>query len=183
MTTSVDNIAFDMNTITPNKRKRAALCGKENQIYGHNGYMEVKSLADLMPAKGNSNNNAFEVARKPPKKKTKLEHAPIEPQCFDNAALNLNGPDHVVNPFEIKRSAPLNAGREPVRLSCFVNSALNIRGPEKEVRNPFEIVRQNGMVPTGTSGKHIIRSMHLIRNRRVFEQMFSCAHTNLIIGK
>lgn len=156
MTTSVDNVAFDMNTITPNKRKRDALGGKENQIYGHNGYMEVKSLADLMPAKG-SNNNAFEVARKPPKKKTKLDHAPVEPKCFDNAALNLNGPDHVVNPFEIKRAPPLDAGREPKRLNCFVNTALNIRGPEKEVRNPFEIVRQNGIVSAGPAGKHSIR--------------------------
>lgn len=155
MTTSVDNVAFDMNNITPNKRKRDALYGKENQIYGHTGYMEVKSLTDLMPAKLTSNNNAFEIARKPPKKKTKLDRAPAEPQCFDNAALNLNGPDHAINPFEIKRALPLDAGREPARQCCFVNPALNIRGPEKEVRNPFEIVRQNSMMPAtaGTSGK------------------------------
>lgn len=161
---AVDNVAFEMNRITPNKRKRDAIAGggvahdptnKENHIYAaHNGYMEVKSLADLLPAKdagGCSNNNAFEVQRKPPKKRTKLDQAAVEQQGFVNAGLNLNGPDHVVNPFEIRRGPE----RAPIESqNCFVNTALNIRGPEKEVRNPFEIVRPHGNSTTGIN-KHL----------------------------
>lgn len=128
--------------LTPNKRKRESLDGnaafnKEN--YGYNqGFMEVKSLADVrLPAAHPT--NPFEVVRKPPKKKTKCEY--VEENCFVNPALNLNGPENVINPFEIRRSAPIATNRNAVDPHCFYNTGLNIRGPEKEVRNPFEIVR------------------------------------------
>lgn len=155
------------NNITPNKRKR------ETSLFGHSGkenrhaydHMEVKSLRDLLPTSNTlkttasaavavvgGHNNAFEVTRKPPKKKSKLSDA-SETQCFVNAALDLNGPDHVVNPFEIRRSVPTHQMAANERSKCFVNTALNIRAPEKEVRNPFEIVRQN--VPQGNAtGKY-----------------------------
>lgn len=159
MSTSIDNAAFDLNAITPNKRKRnATTANKENPSSCHHHYagtgscMEVKSLAELMPQACTSsttahitNNNAFEICRKPPKKRSKLELS-AETQCFDNAALNLNGPDHVVNPFEIRRSE-LPAAKNTTAIGCFVNAALNIRGPEKEIRNPFEIMRQDSNVP------------------------------------
>lgn len=130
--------------LTPNKRKRESFGGhhaavnKEN--YGYNqGFMEVKSLADVqLPV---HSTNPFEVIRKPPKKKTKCEN--FEDNCFVNPALNLNGPENVVNPFEIMRSAPIATTRNSVDPHCFYNTGLNIRGPEKEVRNPFEIVRPN----------------------------------------
>lgn len=144
------------SNVTPNKRKRETSLfghGKENRhAYEH---MEVKSLSDLLPTTTNAqktattaggHNNAYEVSRKPPKKKSKLTDAG-DKQCFVNAALDLNGPDHVVNPFEIRRTVPTHQMAANERAKCFVNTALNIRAPEKEVRNPFEIVRQN--VPHG----------------------------------
>lgn len=157
----VDNnsMAFDLNAITPNKRKRNAV-NKENPYhtlsYAGN-CMEVKSLAELLPSSSKQmqtkNNNAFEICRKPPKKRSKLE-SNVGPQCFDNAALNLHGPDHVVNPFEIRRSE-LPPAVPTTNTSCFVNAALNIRGPEKELRNPFEIVRQDNpnVQPIISTGK------------------------------
>lgn len=125
--------------LTPNKRKRESLGGgwnKEN--YGYNqGFMEVKSLTDVhLPL---HTTNPFEVIRKPPKKKTKCEI--VEENCFVNSALNLNGPENVLNPFEIRRTAPIATSRNAVDPHCFYNTGLNIRGPEKEVCNPFEIVR------------------------------------------
>lgn len=185
----VDNNAFELVTkTTPNKRKRdntggvvlpANLChggivgnnNKENHLIHHN-FMEVKSIAEIFAQKKETPlaDNAYEVSRKPPKKKSKHDiwqatnseylyfdrwsevgcfvteltdwflfffiEEPVEDGCFDNAALNLNVPEKIVNPFEVKRDVvPVNDDH------CFVNSGLNLRGAEREVRNPYEIVR------------------------------------------
>lgn len=41
--------------------------------------------------------NPFGVARKPPKKKKRK----IDKICFENPALNLEGPERPLNPFEV----------------------------------------------------------------------------------
>lgn len=138
--TSINNFAD-----TPNKRRRREskyddsgngydnpnrlLANKENNYIG----MEVKSIAQMIADK--TIENPFEVIRKPPKKKKKSD---IEDSCFVNPALNINGPEVVLNPFEIKR-VPAVVQDD----LCFVNSGLNIRGPDKqcESSNAFEIVR------------------------------------------
>lgn len=130
---------YDMN-LTPNKRRREGTApnydsNKENK-YFCNSYMEVKSLSDMIVE------NPYEIIRgKPPKKKKKHD---IEESCFVNPALNINGPENIINPFEIKRTVPVAATASPNQ-HCFVNTGLNIRAPEREndSRNPFEIVRTN----------------------------------------
>lgn len=159
MSLQVDNNAFELVTnTTPNKRKREypndGLCvlssgfgvNKENHFV-YNNFMEVKSIADIFAQKKDAphiqppaTGNPFEVSRKPPKKKTKRDE---EIGCFENAALNLNGPEKVVNPFEVKREAVVPARNE----HCFVNSGLNLRGAEREIPNPFEIAREPVVVP------------------------------------
>lgn len=133
---------------TPNKRRRRELkyedtlngydnpnrllANKENNYMG----MEIKSIAQMIADK--TIENPFEVIRKPPKKKKKSD---IEDSCFVNPALNLNGPEVMLNPFEIKRQP--TAVQDDL---CFVNSGLNIRGPDKqsEIGNAFEISRSGG---------------------------------------
>lgn len=157
MSARVDNNAYEL-VITPNKRKReypgdgnAAKVSsfaaynnngignadnKENHFV-YNNFMEVKSIAEIFAQKKTvatgPNENPYEVIRKPPKKKTKHDE---DAGCFENAALNLNGPEKVFNPFEVRRD-PIVAKDS----HCFINSALNIRVAEREVRNPYEIDR------------------------------------------
>lgn len=151
MSIQVTNTTFELR-ITPNKRKRDDSkdrrsnngSNKENNFV-YNNFMEVKSIADLIENKNcqNSNSNGvnvcnpFEIVRKPPKKKNRKDLS--EDGCFVNPALNLNGPENVVNPFEVKRAAPL---LEAVH-HCFENTGLNIRGEDRQVINPFEIVRES----------------------------------------
>lgn len=59
--------------------------------------MEVKSIAEIANEKSDAE-NPYEVIRKPPKKKKKAD---IEEVCFENPALNLDGPEKRFNPFEV----------------------------------------------------------------------------------
>lgn len=139
---------------TPNKRKRDDMkdrkshqfrnygTNKENHFM-YNNFMEVKSIAELVETKNqhqttNTNiaGNPFEVVRKPPKKKNR-KHL-TDDGCFVNPALNLNGPEKILNPFEVIRAAPLP---EAVH-HCFENTGLNIRVEDKRQVNPFEVVRE-----------------------------------------
>lgn len=154
MSVQLTNTTFELR-ITPNKRKRDVLKERKLQHYNHgssnkenhfvcNNFMEVKSIAELVGDKigshSNSNGvdvcNPFETVRKPPKKKNRKDQSDVG--CFVNPALNLNGPEHVVNPFEVKRDAPLP---EAVH-HCFENTGLNIRVEDRHVKNPFEMVRE-----------------------------------------
>lgn len=163
MSVKVDNNAYEL-VVTPNKRKRDYPAGgqllrgsgkptafsdygnnKENHFV-YNNFMEVKSISEIFAQKQDAvsattavammTDNPYEVSRKPPKKKTRRD---IDDGCFENPALNLNGPEKVLNPFEVRREPP------PVKQDthCFVNSGLNLRGAEREVRNPFEIARDS----------------------------------------
>lgn len=159
MSIQVTNTTFELR-ITPNKRKRDdakerkhhyGSNNKENNFV-YNNFLEVKSIAELVETKSLSNVNAinacnpFEIVRKPPKKKNRKDLT--EDGCFVNPALNLNGPEHVLNPFEVRRAAPLP---EAVH-HCFENTGLNIRGEERNVINPFEIAREctTAAVDTGS---------------------------------
>lgn len=139
--------------ITPNKRKRDDTkerklqqlnnhgSNKENNFI-YNNFMEVKSIAELVEVKKHQNSNLidgenpFEVVRKPPKKKNRKNFT--DEGCFVNPALNLNGPEKILNPFEVKRTASLP---EAVH-HCFENTGLNIRVEDRQL-NPFEVARQN----------------------------------------
>lgn len=139
--------------ITPNKRKRDDMKERKSQQFSshgsnkennfvYNNFMEVKSIAELVEIKKHQNSNAinaenpFEVVRKPPKKKNRKSFS--DEGCFVNPALNLNGPEKILNPFEVKRTAPLP---EAVH-HCFENNGLNIRVEDRQI-NPFEVARQN----------------------------------------
>lgn len=141
--------------VTPNKRKRDDIRERKSQqfnYYGNNkennfiyinNFMEEKSIADLVNTKkqssiGNNAENPFEMVRKPPKKKNRKNY--FDEGCFVNPALNLNGPENILNPFEVKRNAPLP---EAVH-NCFENTGLNIRVEDRQV-NPFEVARENNM--------------------------------------
>lgn len=134
-----NSIPFELR-ITPTKRKREELkerqlqhfnygANKENKFITYNNCMEVKSISDLI------NPSAFEVVRKPPKKKDRKDVS--DDNCFVNPALNLNVPEKIINPFEVIRAATI---QETIQ-HCFENSGLNIRGEERQI-NPFEIARQ-----------------------------------------
>lgn len=140
-----------MLTTTPNKRKRESanknlpvFDGNKENNFAYNGYgcMEIKSVNDLIhpstsaPSSKHSDNNKFEILRKPPKKKKK--HNATDVCCFVNEGLNLNCPENPLNPFEIRRASSIGIPSA----NGFINSGLNIKGPEKEACNPFEIVRQ-----------------------------------------
>lgn len=143
--------------VTPNKRRRER---KSNQFnnYGSNkennfifnNFMEEKSIAELVEIKKYQNSNAnvgenpFELLRKPPKKKNRKSYSD-DGGCFVNPALNLNGPEKILNPFEVIRSAPL----PEVVHHCFENTGLNIRVEDRQV-NPFEVAREN--VPENPKG-------------------------------
>lgn len=101
----------------------------------NNGCLEEKSIAQLIMDQKNQNNNPFEVVRKPPKKRKKVEES-----CFVNEALNLSQPEKPHNPFEVSRAAVPVATFERESHS-FVNLALNLKAPEHKVINPFEIMR------------------------------------------
>lgn len=150
MSIRFDNNAFELK-ITPTKRKRESAKesqhNKENNYLFHN-FMEVKSIADLVKQKksvpetaasimSTDPNNPYELVRKPPKKKTKHSVDGSE-NCFVNPALNLNGPERMFNPFEVRRMP--NIEQED---HCFINPGLNIRGAERDVVNPFEVVRDD----------------------------------------
>ncbi|KAL9697014.1 hypothetical protein quinque_000455 [Culex quinquefasciatus] len=110
---------------------------KENYNVFSDSCMEVKSIAELANGTGE---NPFEVVRKPPTKRKKINNN-FEESCFVNPGLNLQAADKpTVNPFEIVRSEDA-ARRE--NESCFVNGALNIKGKDNvgERVNPFEITR------------------------------------------
>lgn len=147
----MQSAAEQVSSITPNKRKRNtttnAVTNKENN-FTYNGFMETKSIGELLTP---ATDNPFEVIRKPPKKKKKRDSARI--CCFDNEALNVNGPEKSLNPFEIRRASTIGI---PI-VNGFVNSGLNIRGPENDVCNPFEIVRDDSAnvpsISTPTTGK------------------------------
>lgn len=151
MSVQLTNTTFELR-ITPNKRKRDDLRDRRSQPTNHgnnkenhfvyNNFMEVKSISELVENKNYSNSsgvnvcNPFEIIRKPPKKKNRKDAS--DDGCFVNPALNLNGPEHVVNPFEVKRAAQLpQAGHH-----CFENTGLNIRGEDRKVINPFEVARE-----------------------------------------
>ncbi|XP_031623553.1 uncharacterized protein LOC116340933 [Contarinia nasturtii] len=168
MSVQLTNTTFELR-ITPNKRKRDDI--KERKQYNHgssnkenhfvyNNFLEVKSIAELVESKNVSNSsganvcNPFEIVRKPPKKKNRKEF--LDDGCFVNPALNLNGPEHVVNPFEVRRAAPLP---EAVH-HCYENTGLNIRGEERQVINPFEIVREC----TTASNATVLESANGIEN-------------------
>lgn len=166
MSVKVDNNAYEL-VITPNKRKRdyppgvdkylhvankpSAFCDYGNNKENHfvyNNFMEVKSISEIFAQKKDVPNanvvavaimadNPYEVSRKPPKKKTRRD---VDDGCFVNPALNLNGPEKVLNPFEVRREPPVKLDNH-----CFVNSGLNLRGAEREVRNPFEISRDTAL--------------------------------------
>lgn len=154
MSAKVDNNAYEL-VITPNKRKRANDENKQPTLktssfsanydqnkenhFVYNNFMEVKSIADILAEKKNQSNNlivdnSYEVSRKPPKKRSKCV---VEDGCFANPALNLNVPEKLFNPFEVKREQIESRNNH-----CFVNSGLNVLGAEREVRNPFEISRE-----------------------------------------
>lgn len=156
MSVKVDNNAYEL-VITPNKRKRDYPGGgqflhdygnsnKENHFV-YNNFMEVKSISEIFAKKQDvvsaptavamMTDNPYEVSRKPPKKKTRRD-IDTDDGCFVNPALNLNGPEKVLNPFEVRREPPVKQDTH-----CFVNSGLNLRGAEREVRNPFEIERDS----------------------------------------
>lgn len=137
--------------VTPNKRRRER---KSNQFnnYGSNkennfifnNFMEEKSIAELVEIKKYQNSSAntavenpFELLRKPPKKKNRKSYSD-DGGCFVNPALNLNGPEKILNPFEVIRSAPL----PEVVHHCFENTGLNIRVEDRQV-NPFEVAREH----------------------------------------
>lgn len=136
--------------ITPNKRKRNDLREQKLHNYGSNkennficnNFMEVKSIAELIENKKQECTNVmgsetpFEVVRKPPKKKNRKNHS--DGGGFVNPALNLNGPEKALNPFEVKRLAPLQGDV----YHCFENTGLNILVEDRQV-NPFEVVREN----------------------------------------
>lgn len=146
MSIRIDNNTFELK-ITPNKRKRDSAKdiqqshhNKENNFV-FNNFMEVKSIADLVKQKTTpssmsttgEHSNPFELARKPPKKKSKRD---TDEGCFENPALNLNGPEKIFNPFEVKRMPNIEQENH-----CFTNPGLNIRGAERDVVNPYEVVR------------------------------------------
>lgn len=156
MSIRIDNNTFELK-ITPNKRKRDSAkdhsqsCHNKENNFVFNNFMEVKSIADLVKQKATASatmstssvhNNLYECVRKPPKKKTKHD---IDDSCFVNPALNINGPEKLFNPFEVKRMPDI--GQEN---HCFTNPGLNIRGAERDVANPFEVVR-NGPPPSPPS--------------------------------
>lgn len=131
---------------TPTKRKREELkerqmqhinygVNKENYFAVYNNFMEVKSIADLVDKNTKPLDNPFEVVRKPPKKKDRKDLS--GENCFVNPALDLNVPEKIINPFEVRRAAPKP---QPVQ-SCYENTGLNLRGEERKVVNPFEIQR------------------------------------------
>lgn len=162
MSVQLTNTTFELR-ITPNKRKRDDLKERKQLQYNYgsnkenhfvlNNFMEVKSIAELIENK-NSNAingcNPFEVVRKPPKKKNRKDV--LDDGCFVNPALNLDGPEKVVNPFEVKRAAPLP---EAVH-HCFENTGLNIRGEDRQINNPFEVARDAQAIAMDkhSSGKH-----------------------------
>lgn len=134
--------------VTPNKRKRDDIrerkskqfnnygSNKENHFI-YNNFMEEKSIAELVEKKKHqSAENPFELIRKPPKKKNRKNYS--DEGCFVNPALNLNGPEKILNPFEVLRSAPL----PEVVHHCFENTGLNIKVEDRQV-NPFEVAREN----------------------------------------
>lgn len=160
MSVRVDNNAYEL-IITPNKRKRAnddkirsnstvncCSSNKENHFV-FNNFMEVKSIAEIFAQRkeisGLETENPYEVTRKPPKKKSKHE---LDNGCFENPALNLNVPEKILNPFEVKREPVV-----PVNNHCFVNSGLNLRSVDREVRNPFEVTRDHPPTPKEVHGK------------------------------
>lgn len=158
MSIRIDNNTFELK-ITPNKRKRdlakdkqQAHHNKENNFV-FNNFMEVKSIADLVKQKASSmssdDKNPYELVRKPPKKKTKHD---IDGNCFVNQALNINGPEIMFNPFEVKRMPNIEQENH-----CFTNPGLNIRGAERDVVNPFEVMRDVVPLPIATDvqGKNI----------------------------
>lgn len=154
---------------TPNKRRRESryeestnpcrlLANKENHYMG----MEVKSIAQMIADK--TIENPFEVVRKPPKKKKKTD---IEDSCFVNPALNLNGPEIVLNPFEIKRLPTVVQDD-----LCFVNSGLNIRGPDKhhETSKAFEVVR-GGCGKCNINTYYLVEDFYLLRIASPFKRL------------
>lgn len=165
MSVRLTNTTFELR-ITPNKRKRDDLKDRRSKQFNHgnnkenhfvyNNFMEVKSIAELVAHKNYSNSNdanvcnPFEIIRKPPKKKNRKDAS--DDGCFVNPALNLNGPEHAVNPFEVKRAAQLpQAGPH----HCFENTGLNIRGEDRKVINPFEVAREPpAIATTGTENNN-----------------------------
>lgn len=98
-----------------------------------NASLEEKSIVDLVNEQ-KCIKNPFEVVRKPPKKRKKVEE-----NCFVNEALNLSQPEKQFNPYEVPRVvAPVAFEKEN---HSFVNPALNLKAPDHQVLNPFEIVR------------------------------------------
>lgn len=122
--------------LTPNKRKRERETGgnKENAVaaFTNIAFMEVKSLADIHQ-QPRYKENPFEVYRNPQKKFRKRI---VEDQCcFANPALNINAPEHVVNPYEIIRSNLLPADDG----MCFENNALNVAGDVQQQKRKYNI--------------------------------------------
>lgn len=150
MSVQLTNTTFELR-ITPNKRKRDDLKRSQhsnnkenhNQHYAYNNFLEVKSIAELIQHKNYPHGaNPYEIVRKPPKKKNRLDLT--DDGGFVNPALNLNGPEKVLNPFEVKRAAPLPEAAH----HCFENTGLNIRGEERVI-NPYEVARDTALTAAG----------------------------------
>lgn len=105
-----------------------------------NGCLEEKSIAELIheqkTMKVLAGANPYEVVRKPPKKRKKVEE-----NCFVNEALNLAQSEPIFNPYEVKRLPPTVTENFEKENHSFVNLALNLKAPEHQMANPFEIVR------------------------------------------
>lgn len=161
MSIRIDNNTFELK-ITPNKRKRDSAkdkqqsCHNKENNFVFNNFMEVKSIADLVKQKttpstmstSSDPSNPYELVRKPPKKKTKHD---LDENCFVNPALNINGPEKIFNPFEVKRMPNIEQENH-----CFTNPGLNIRGAERDVVNPYEVVRDvlPPQIVADVQGKH-----------------------------
>lgn len=144
MSLHISNKSLELKN-TPNKRKRESINANKENHFPFNAFMEVKSIADLVKQKKKTDSeNPYEISRKPPKKKTKHD---IDEKCFVNPALNLNGPETVFNPFEVKRMPIVESDTY-----CFTNEGLDIRGSEREIVNPFEVHRDGSDAARGSQG-------------------------------
>lgn len=111
---------------------------KENFLFSDSNCMEIKSIAELVAER-----NAFEVVRKPPKKKKKN----AEDSCYVNKGLDEKAEEKSINPFEVVRSDNTEAillaqGFSNQALDVFVNAEPMVVH-QKVSTNPFEVVREN----------------------------------------
>uniref|UniRef100_A0A1B0FJ29 Uncharacterized protein n=1 Tax=Glossina morsitans morsitans TaxID=37546 RepID=A0A1B0FJ29_GLOMM len=126
------NAAFSS---TPKKN----LTKRRINLHGNKGSADVQCGKEKIQQNINtediSNDNPYEVVRRPPKKKKRKTEEEV---CFANPALNLELPEKQFNPYEVVRIKKPN---ENVK-NCFINNALNLKVQDNSVLiNPFEIQR------------------------------------------